>query len=71
MEAVSMMFLWLPLLFVVPLLILWTERPGVVGSGSVASAPATLDHAREIVRLRLARGEITAAEYNDVISTLR
>lgn len=66
-----MMFLWL--LFLVPLFIFLGNRTGVGGSccGSVPSAhvpPSSLpgEDPMSILRRRLARGEITPSEFDDI-----
>jgi uncharacterized membrane protein len=68
-----MMILWLPFLFLIPFVMFWMMRSGT-GMGScgmshagnaqppTASGPDPI----EIVRQRLARGEITTSEYEAI-----
>lgn len=65
-----MMFLWLPLLVLVPLLFVWTTRPEAIMAGHATPASSGRDEAFEIVRQRLARGEITVAQYEEMLRTL-
>ncbi|HEX9093449.1 MAG TPA: SHOCT domain-containing protein [Coriobacteriia bacterium] len=68
-----MMLLWIPFLILIPFAIVWVLRPE---NGMTGGSPASTSHASapgsggpeplEIARLRLARGEITPAEF-DVI----
>ena len=68
-----MMFLWLPLLFLIPFAFVRMVRPEseVARCGSAnpyrqsTSAPADADPI-DIARLRLARGEITPTEYGQI-----
>jgi uncharacterized membrane protein len=67
-----MMFLWLPLLFLIPLAIFWTERPAAAERGGTmhgahpqAAVPMGEDP-NEIVRKRLAQGEITVSEFEEI-----
>lgn len=68
-----MMFLWLSFLFLIPFAIFWMMRPGT-GMGCCG-----MDHAGhaqtpvaggpdpvEIARQRLARGEITTSQYEEI-----
>lgn len=73
-----MMFIvWLPILIALGFAIAWMARPGVAGGccggHSVLSQPQTpavstktTEDAVEIARQRLARGEITTAEYEEI-----
>ena len=66
-----MMFLWLPLLFLIPFAFVRMVRPEVAPCSSTdpyrrpASGPADADPL-DIARLRLARGEITPTEYEQI-----
>ena len=67
-----LMFLWLPLLFLVPLALVRAARPepARVSCGSThpygrPASEAGVDPV-SIARLRLARGEITSAEYEQI-----
>jgi uncharacterized membrane protein len=63
-----MMFLWLPLLFLIPLAIFW-DHPTASERvpGALHGAPsAPTENPNEIVRKRLARGEITIAEFEEI-----
>jgi hypothetical protein len=76
-----MMFLWLPFLFLVPLAMFWMMRSGNgdgvgvgccgmshVGHGqgdTTGQSPSGPDPT-EIARQRLARGEITTSEYEEI-----
>jgi len=66
-----MMFLWLPLLFLIPFAFVRMVRPEVAPCRSTdpyrrpASGSADADP-MGIARLRLARGEITSAEYEQI-----
>jgi uncharacterized membrane protein len=69
------MFLWLPLLFLIPFGFMWMMRSDAGGAGCCgmnhASPVAPQGSAGgpepiEILRLRLARGEITSAEYEEI-----
>lgn len=71
-----MMFLWIPFLFL-PFAVFWLLRPGMgCGIGHVHGAPypgmpqRSEPDAVEILRMRLARGEITAAEYDEIRAAL-
>ena len=70
-----MMFFWLPLLLLIPLAMMWMTRSSDDGAMSgcgmghgghtqtaVAGEPDPLDIARQ----RLARGDITASEYEEI-----
>ena len=68
-----MMFLWLPLLFLVPLAIFWTARSGSgVGyagmshAGHVPTSGGSGADPMDILRQRLARGEITPTEFEEI-----
>jgi hypothetical protein len=75
-EWFSMMFLWIPFVFVVLFAMWWLVRPAGLGMGGGmgSSMPASMQgpppapHGDpvEIVRQRLARGEITPEEYETV-----
>lgn len=78
-----MMFLWFPLLFLVPLVIWWAVRPGEAGAGmgccgmthaaqthAPGTPPAGTADPVDIVRHRLARGDITPEEYATIRRTL-
>jgi uncharacterized membrane protein len=70
MESIVMMFLWIPLLFLVPVAIVWLMRPELL-SGAHASAPQPAaaparDEALQIARRRLALGEITPVEFDEI-----
>jgi hypothetical protein len=68
-----MMFLWIPFLLLVPLAIFWMARPGY-GHGcgyamhpTHGAAPGSADEEPiSIARKRLARGEITPAEFDEI-----
>jgi len=67
-----MMFLWLPILFLIPFAFVRMVRPGseLARCGSThpqypTSGPAGADP-MDIARLRLARGEITPTEYEQI-----
>lgn len=59
-----MMFIWFPLLFLVPIAIFWSAGPTVLRADS---AP---DDASSIARMRLARGEISVAQYEEIRRTI-
>ena len=65
-----MMFLWFPLLFAIPLAILWNARSGsgvgCCGLVPVASPGPSGPDPMDIARRRLARGEITPAEFEEI-----
>lgn len=69
-----MMFLWLPLLLLLPVGVFWMLRsdavPGCCGmdhSGHVTPQGAgTGPDPIEIAQLRLARGEITTAQFDEI-----
>jgi uncharacterized membrane protein len=68
-----MMFLWLPLLFLIPFAVFWTARTGggvgscgMSHSGFVPSQGSGGPEPMDILRQRLARGEITSAEYEEI-----
>lgn len=66
-----MMFLWLPFLFLVPLAMMWMMRPdtdmrGLGHAGRAATPTAAGPDPIEIARQRLARGEISTAEYEEI-----
>lgn len=74
-----MMFLWLPLLFAIPLVVIFMLRPAGSGGPSHAgtgfaapTAPPVVPRpdAMDIARLRLARGEISSAEFDHVRQVL-
>ena len=63
-----MMFLWLPLLFLIPLALFWdhpTVSDGIPGAAHGASSVPT-ENPNEIARKRLARGEITVSEFEEI-----
>lgn len=72
-----MTFLWLPFLFLIPFAIFWMLRPGngMGGCGAThaghaqTTSPGGPD-AMEIARQRLARGEITSAEFEEIRRTI-
>lgn len=72
-----MMFLWLPFLILIPFAILMMSRSStgmagcaVAGSGDTrAPRPAGPDPI-DIARQRLARGEITAVQYQEIVRTI-
>lgn len=70
-----MMFFWFPFLLLVPLFIFWAVRPAgcgwrhdayhhgtYVGTYGQPQGPDALD----VARLRLARGEISVAEFEEI-----
>jgi uncharacterized membrane protein len=68
-----MMFLWLALLFLIPFMLVRTIRPGSevarCGSGYPYGHPTVGAAGADpvsIARLRLARGEITPSEYEQI-----
>jgi len=70
-----MMLLWIPLLFLIPFGFARMMRPSAVGDGccgmnhSSAVAPqggSSGSEPIEILRQRLARGEVTSAEYEEI-----
>ena len=68
-----MMFLWLPFLFLIPFAIFWMMRSGEgtmgcgMGHAGHAEAPsAGGPDPIEIARQRLARGEITVAQFDEI-----
>ena len=68
-----MMFLWFPFLFLIPFAIFWMIRPGVAMGGcgmmhsmNAQTAAQANEDPNEIARKRLARGEITPAEYEEI-----
>jgi uncharacterized membrane protein len=68
-----MMFLWLPILFLIPLAMMWMMRSGNGMSGRdmshaarVETPPAGGPDSIEIARQRLARGEISTTEYEEI-----
>ncbi len=66
-----MMFLWLPFLFLVPLAMLWMMRPdadmrGVGHAGRAVTPTAGGPDPIQIARQRLARGEISTSEYEEI-----
>jgi uncharacterized membrane protein len=69
-----MMFLWFPLVIVIPFVIFRMLRPGtgMMGCGGAAHSAHTQaptpggSDPIEIIRQRLARGEITAAEFDEI-----
>jgi len=68
-----MMFLWLPFVLLIPFAIVWMLRPA---SGMGCCAPAQVQQRRtpgptglepmDIARQRLARGEITTAQFEEI-----
>lgn len=72
-----MMFLWLPFLILIPLAIFWMVRPstsmsccGMAPMGSGRTPNADGPDPIEIAGQRLARGEITAAQYEEIRRTI-
>jgi uncharacterized membrane protein len=69
-----MMFLWLPLLFLIPLAMIWMMRSGAGGmgcggmdhAGNAQTPTAGREDPMEIASTRLARGEITPAEFDQI-----
>ena len=72
-----MMFLWLPLLFLIPLAMFWMMRSGNGGamgcrgmdhsnSGQTPSGGGSGPDPMDIARQRLARGEIDSAQFNEI-----
>lgn len=68
-----MMFLWLPLLFLIPFAMFWMVRSGSgvgccgVTQSSDAQPPSTAGQDPiEIARQRLARGEITTVQFEEL-----
>lgn len=70
-----MMFLWFPFLFLIPFAMFWMMRPGTGGgmgccgmshAGDMQTPSAGGPEPIEIARLRLARGEITTAEFEEI-----
>lgn len=68
-----MMFLWFPFMFLIPLVILWALRSdeGMAGCGlghmgHVQPPKADASDPMDIARVRLARGEITTSEYEEI-----
>jgi uncharacterized membrane protein len=66
-----MMFLWLPIVIVVPLALIWMATPnagvdwatrGARAHAQSASGPDATDTARQC----LARGQITSAEFEEI-----
>ena len=74
-----MFIIWLPVLIALGLSIVWMARPGQAGGccgGShAAQAPSgpssAQDGALGIARQRLARGEITSAEFEEICRVLQ
>ncbi len=72
-----MMFFWfLPLLLIIPFIVVWATRSA--DGGPFYNVPPTRGtdprpygaDPIEIVRARLARGEITPAEYDEIVRAL-
>lgn len=69
-----MMFLWLPFLFVIPFAMFWMMRSGNAGGMGCGMGHAGDAHTPvaggpdpiEIARQRLARGEITTSQYEEI-----
>ena len=68
-----MMFLWIPLLLLIPFGIVWLVRhegePGCCGvthATHAGTTPARQSDLLEIARVRLARGEITVAQFDEI-----
>jgi uncharacterized membrane protein len=68
-----MFFVWLPFLLLIPL-VMWLVRPaGAVhgcGIGHAGYAAPTATDPLDIARQRLARGEITPGEYQEIVRVL-
>lgn len=80
-----MMFLWIPFLLVIPFAMMWLMRSGNgsmgccgMDHGSAGHTPAppapptapSTQNPIEIARTRLAKGEITIAEFEEIKRTL-
>lgn len=68
-----MMFFWLPLLFLIPVLLLWPDRStpaervgGIAHAQNLGGSVPPSEDTNQILRRRLARGEITVAEFEEV-----
>lgn len=68
-----MMFLWLPFLFLIPFAMFWMMRSGdgmagcgMSHTGHTQSPSTNGPDPIEIARQRLARGEITTSEYEEI-----
>jgi uncharacterized membrane protein len=68
-----MMFLWLPFLFLIPFAAIWMLRSGgdagccgMSHSGTAFPPGPTGPEPLDILRQRLARGEITPAEFEEI-----
>lgn len=68
-----MMFIWLPFLFLIPFAMFWMMRSGTDMGGHGASRgpqhptpPRSGPDPIEIARQRLARGEISTTEYEEI-----
>jgi uncharacterized membrane protein len=68
-----MMFLWLPFLFLIPFAIFWMARSGgdvgccgMSHTGPTQSQGPSGPDPMDILRQRLARGEITSAEFEEI-----
>lgn len=69
-----MMFLWLPFLFLIPLAMFWMMRSGNGGmgccgmnhAGNSQTPSAGGPDPIEIARRRLARGEISSAQFEEI-----
>jgi uncharacterized membrane protein len=69
-----MMFLWLPFLFLIPLAMFWMMRSGNGGgmgcgmshAGPAQTPPTVGPDPMEIARQRLARGEITTSQFDEI-----
>jgi uncharacterized membrane protein len=72
-----MMFLWFPFLFLIPFAMIWMMRSGNgrgmaccgmdhSGTAQPPSAGSTGPDPMDIARQRLARGEITTAQFDEI-----
>lgn len=69
-----MMFLWLPFLFLIPFAMIWMMRsPNGASMGcsgmdhaAVPQTPPATQDPLEIARQRLARGEVTTSEFDQI-----
>jgi uncharacterized membrane protein len=73
-----MMFLWLPFLILIPFAIFMMARPhsgmagcGMADSGDTRAPRSAGSDPIDIARQRLARGEITVSQYEEILRTIR